>query len=149
MSDIKELHRMREAALRAFEDAKAQLDRARVAHERAAERVQHVQALIDLERPASETRASISKSNSGTDSSATDAAVQILKQRAPLHYRELYAEVERLGVMIKSASPANTFLTRMLRDGRFRPTGQRGYYELAPEGHEHFRPIPQRKKGAA
>lgn len=145
-------------------EAERTLGLAQEAHRTAVERLSHVQALLRLSganqsnegelRPpppsASPTTAASPEVNGGSprasagDTRAVDAAEEVLRAAGkPLHYREIYAAIEREGVLIRSSNPANTLLTRMLRDGRFGPSGQRGFYELVSDGtHQHYRPQP-------
>lgn len=133
------------------------LDAAKRAHALAVERLSHVNALLDLEDQArngagrAPASVDVVQADRGAtlDSRAVDAAFALIQTRGtPLHYREIYSEIERQGIVIRGASPPNTLLTRMLRDGRFRPAGPRGYYEVDPNGsHRHFRASRQRTPG--
>lgn len=153
------LEELRARAREEVERCLRALDAAKRAHTLAVERLSHLQALLELEKqtpdgPLDAQRESPPSAQrehaAAPDSRAVDAAFDLLKGRgAALHYREIYSEIERQGILIRGASPANTLLTRMLRDGRFRPATPRGFYELAPEGHRHFRATRHRARGAA
>lgn len=145
--DRKWLEELRQRAKSDVDACWADVESAKQRHTQAIERLAHVQALLDLERttdPAhgSGIHARADSTSAGSDRQAVDMAALILAERnAAVHYREIYGELERRGVLIKGASPANTLLTRMLRDGRFKPAGPRGTYVLDTDAeHKHFRP---------
>lgn len=158
------LVRMRDEAQREVLQAERDLNVAQEAHKRSIEKLAHVQALLRLatapvpsmgEPPMSRRSSSapgVSELDGGhgvppaSHGQAVDAAAAVLEDAGKaLHYREIYTAVERQGVLIRSSNPPNTLLTRMLRDGRFRPAGQRGYYELARgDAHHHYRPARER-----
>jgi hypothetical protein len=156
------LNRLREKTLREVDVCLVELDAAKQRYALAIERLSHLQALLDLELtrlaivpdgvsmavdrgPAPPQRLAAAPT---IDRQAVDVAAQILGERtAPMHYRDLYTEIERRGVLIKGASPANTLLTRMLRDGRFKPAGPRGSYVLDSNSeHRHFKPARRTEK---
>ncbi|HEY8807015.1 MAG TPA: HTH domain-containing protein [Candidatus Limnocylindria bacterium] len=159
------LESMREEAQQAVLRLERELHEAKGNHSRAVERLAHLQALLALDesgehvargetdmksRPASSSPARIARGQQ-VDSRAVNAAVDVLKTAgAPMHYREIYAAIEREGVLIRSSNPANTLLTRMLRDGRFKPASGRGFYELTLTGdHQHHRALSQRRETGA
>ncbi len=154
------LETLRERAQADVDRCQQELEAAKRAHTLALERLSHIQALLELNHrvadglldpPAHSTPSAQGERVAAPDSRAVDAAFALLQNRGSgLHYREIYSEIERQGILIRGASPANTLLTRMLRDGRFRPAGPRGFYEIDPKGgHRHFRPTRQRARGAA
>jgi hypothetical protein len=127
------------------ERCRVEVEGAKNRHARAIERLAHLQALLALDQrtdgphePASNGSAN---GAANTDRLAVDIAAQVLAERnEAMHYREIFEEVQHRGVLIKGANPANTLLTRMLRDGRFKPAGGRGCYVLdANAQHKHFR----------
>jgi HB1, ASXL, restriction endonuclease HTH domain len=136
------------------------LESAKNAHARSVERLSHIKALLDLEQEVLDGPSLATPNREPTaqrdrigvpDSKAVDAAFSVIESRGtPMHYRDIYSEIERQGILIRGASPANTLLTRMLRDGRFRPAGARGFYEIDPNGgHRHFRRARGTTPGAA
>jgi len=168
------LQELREKAQAEVLGAEEQLRNAKEAHARAVEKLSHVQALLALESGESEMvthreESTSKKAAAGSsrvprpsgpseqtavtgsgDKAAVDAAAGVLEQAGrPMHYREIHSVVERNGVLIRSTNPPNALLTRMLRDGRFKPSSQRGFYELAPAGDHHHYRATKTRKGAA
>jgi hypothetical protein len=144
-SDKAVLEELLGRAKRDVDVALKEVDSARQRYSQSVERLGHLQALLELERSdserAEEARAGLDGNATSVDRQAVDVAAALLAERGdPVHYREIYSELEKRGVQIKGASPANTLLTRMLRDGRFKPSGPRGCYVLdTAEEHHHFR----------
>jgi hypothetical protein len=149
------LEQLRSRAQDELSQCQLELDVAKQRHAQAIERLAHVQALLDFEDRHLDIQgphlvpALALASPQTSDTRAVDQAAAFLEERGtPVHYRDIYAELERRGVLIKGASPANTLLTRMLRDGRFKPAGPRGAYVLDPNAeHRHFR--SERRRGTA
>ena len=74
-----------------------------------------------------------------------DIAAEVLTEHGPLHYRELWAQVERRGGVITSSNPAAVLLTRISRDERFAKAKKRGVYKLVI-GDEPARPKRKRRR---
>src|SRR5207253_684757 len=100
-------------------EAKAEVERtrdayevARQAYEMAVKRLSHTQALVELEgrghaddRPrGARPDGDISETGVAAQLDPIEAAVSLLKRtQGALHYRDIYAEIEREGILIKSA----------------------------------------------
>ncbi len=139
-------------AKESVESCRQEAEAARQRHAQAVERLAHLQALLDLDRPPERANQQGVKpatdANGGLDRQAVDIAAQVLAERnTAMHYRDIYEEIQRRGILIRGANPANTLLTRMLRDGRFKPAAQRGSYVLDTHAeHKHFRSDGRRSR---
>jgi hypothetical protein len=147
------LEQLRSRAQEELAQCQLELDEAKQRQTEAIERLAHLQALLDFEdrhlngSVTQQVPTTVPTAPPTADTRAVDQAAAFLEERgSPVHYREIYAELERRGILIKGASPANTLLTRMLRDGRFKPAGPRGAYILDENAdHKHFRAERRRK----
>lgn len=148
-SVLLELLRDAEAELARIRAQRGELDRA---ERLASEKVAHLRALVELEAgPASsqtktaedgelsfsdlvpkERRALRPRTSAGSPSEMRpeDIAAEVLSERGPLHYRDLWEEVTRRGGNIVSGNPAAVLLTRISRDDRFAKDQARGVYRL-------------------
>lgn len=127
ISSIRELLDKAQAELISVEQQKAALERA----ERLGRaKIQHLQALLDLEQAPDAPRES-SETPPKEKSRIEDIAAAVLFDSGPLHYRELYAECARRGYVLSGANPAAALLTRISRDSRFRRSRKRGHYRIA------------------
>jgi hypothetical protein len=158
-----ELLREAEEQLAYLRAQAAELDRS---ERLASERVTHLRALVELDgvsAPATDSAA-------GTDGRGSvdlpdvrvrprpndavvppsapsgrrpeDIAAEVLSERGPLHYRELWDEVAKRGGVIVSGNPAAVLLTRVSRDERFAKGRSRGMYRLVL-GNAATRPPPR------
>ncbi|HEX8752119.1 MAG TPA: hypothetical protein VF731_01770 [Solirubrobacterales bacterium] len=60
-----------------------------------------------------------------------DLAARV-SDREPVHYRDLFALLERAGFRVGGRDPVATFLTQLSRSQRFQPVGRRsGLYRVA------------------
>jgi len=147
-SVLSELLREAEGELARIRGQRGDLDRA----ERfASEKVAHLRALVELEAGATssepntnvgelsfsdlvpkERRAPRPRTSAGSPSEMRpeDIAAEVLSERGPLHYRDLWDEVTRRGGNIVSGNPAAVLLTRISRDDRFAKDQARGVYRL-------------------
>jgi HB1, ASXL, restriction endonuclease HTH domain len=126
-----DLLRSAEAELLEIRGRRAELERA---ERTSTEKVAHLRALVDLEGSAgegTETAESRPNGSSVSDMRVQDIAAEILSERGPLHYQELWDEVARRGGVLLSGNPAAVLLTRISRDDRFRRSKPRGVYDLA------------------
>ena len=148
-SVLSELLRDAEAELTRLRQQRADLDRA---ERLASEKVAHLRALVELEAgPASpetniaedgelsysdlvptERRRPRPRTNAGSASEMRpeDIAAEVLSERGPLHYRDLWDAVAQRGGNIVSGNPAAVLLTRISRDDRFAKDQGRGVYRL-------------------
>ena len=126
-----DLLRTAEAELAEIRGRRAELERI---ERTSTEKVAHLRALVDLEGSATEgAEPDESRPTAVTvsDMRVQDLAAEILGERGPLHYQELWDEVARRGGVLLSGNPAAVLLTRISRDDRFRRSKPRGVYDLA------------------
>jgi hypothetical protein len=126
-----DLLRKAEAELAEIRGRKAELERA---ERTSTEKVAHLRALVDLESISSdgaEPADQRAATTTATEMRVQDVAAEILSERGPLHYQELWDEVARRGGVLVSGNPAAVLLTRISRDDRFRRSRPRGVYDLA------------------
>ncbi len=148
-SVLSELLREAEAELSRVRGQRVDLDRA---ERLASEKVAHLRALVELEAtPASserkiaedgelsfsdlvpkERRGPRPRTSAGSPSEMRpeDIAAEVLSERGPLHYRDLWEAVAQRGGNIVSGNPAAVLLTRISRDDRFAKDQARGVYRL-------------------
>lgn len=148
-SVLSDLLRDAEAELGRLRAQRVELDRA---ERLASEKVAHLRALVELEagradaaepttEPAElsfsdlvprEPRGPRPHASGGSPSEMRpeDIAAEVLSERGPLHYRDLWDEVARRGGNIVSDNPAAVLLTRISRDDRFAKDQGRGVYRL-------------------
>jgi hypothetical protein len=149
-----------EAALATLREQRAQIEKA---ERTATERVAHLRALIDLERgdesaerttprPTAVTaplangqRRDIAVPVNTSTMRIEDIAAEILSDRGPLHYRELWEAAALRGAATSSADPAAVLLTRISRDDRFARAG-RGMYALASPDQPRVKPRKHRRR---
>ena len=63
---------------------------------------------------------------------SVEATVELLRQYGPLHYRQIYAEVAKMGIYVQGKDPAATLLARFSRDPRIERVSS-GTYRLIPD----------------
>lgn len=164
---LPDLLRHAEAELASVRGQRAEIDRV---ERTAAQRVAHLRALIELEGgdagpgPAQRRGASApvelpdvlrgQRHNLSVDALSQpsqmrieDIAAEILTERGPLHYRELWDAVALRGGTTVSGDPAAVLLTRITRDDRFTRAG-RGMYALAAPGEPAVKPRKRRRRNA-
>ena len=98
-------------------------------------RLGHVGALLDYGETGMNndlSRSSSSPSQNGRVRGVRDIAVAILGERnkEPIYYKELAAEVTKRGGILNGASPEATLVSRLVRDPRFVRPFARGFYAL-------------------
>ena len=71
----------------------------------------------------------------GTDNNLRDAMAEILAAEGPLHRREIYDRLMRLGVPIGGQDPINNVGAHLSIDSRFENVG-RGMWQLSEPGDE-------------
>lgn len=167
-SVVADLLREAEAELARLRAQRGELDRA---ERLASERVAHLRALVELEvtptdaegdgvnareptfsELTADDRAARRKlkaaASSSSDMRPEDIAADLLSERGPLHYRDLWEEVARRGGNIVSGNPAAVLLTRISRDDRFAKAEGRGIYRLiVSEEPVRTAPTRRRRKG--
>jgi hypothetical protein len=147
-SVLLELLREAEAELARIRVQRGELDRA---ERLASERVAHLRALVELETgpassptaiaegreltyaelvPTERRRSGPRGTGSPSEMRAEDIAAEVLSERGPLHYRDLWDAVAQRGGNIVSGNPAAVLLTRISRDDRFAKDQSRGVYRL-------------------
>lgn len=125
-SSIRELLDKALAELNSIEEQKASLERA----ERLGRaRIQHLEALLDLEQAPDVPRDPTDR-RPKPERRIEDIAAEILRDSGSLHYRELYGECARRGYVLTGANPAAALLTRISRDSRFKRSRKRGHYRI-------------------
>ncbi|MYH68384.1 MAG: hypothetical protein F4152_07540 [Dehalococcoidia bacterium] len=131
---VLELSRFEEE-LRRLDEELASLQRKRNEVAQTVTHLQGLQAKFDLDPEAEVARPSGRGAPSGTSDGATsaDRVVAYLEETGePAHYRHIYAELAKRGLVVGGKDPANTLLARFFNDPRLKRVG-RGTYALKGE----------------
>lgn len=113
------------------------------------EKLQHIEALLNLEGCLINDNQSASNVRIipvATDTiSVTDTAYHLLEEiKQPLHYKEMSRMLQDRKVYIPGQDPAATLLSKITRDKRFKRTKKRGTYTLT-SWHNNT-PVPKSRR---